>query len=517
MFFYKNLYIIKSDILIWQCVTLLCFILLTVTTLASETKYKYDDNGKLKDEYEVNDTGKPDGIWKSYFLDGTLKGTATYKNGILHGPYIRYHANGKKAVSANYRNGVLHGTRITFNLEGISIKKTLYINGEISEKTSSKKAPPSADPQDNITEKHPTENDPFIFPNPAVKDNPAIKKPDLLPEKATPEPKKSAADSHAPVKFLKNQRFDPRIFTLTPDQMSHIFHEIKEIKLKPVGSSGNFPSSIVKRIKDEKLQKDREEALRTLMKFRAICGLPWRDLSLDQSYTGYAEAGAALMSACKQLSHTPQCPPGYPGQLYQLGYKGTSSSNIYASSDSKFSLSDTIYLYMNDSDPVNISRLGHRRWCLNPWMKSTGFGRSGNYSAMWAMDSIRTNVNFDMIPFPPRGLTPVNMFKSDWAWNVSFNTQLVTCPSKKEISVRVFNARFIPTSGKFEKEGAALQIEAINVETTNFGVPLCVIFRPVGIQVVSGASYAVEIDGLTAKNGRNIPVRYWVMFCDKIK
>lgn len=68
-------------------------------------------------------------------------------------------------------------------------------------------------------------------------------------------------------------------------------------------------------------------------------------------------------------------------RLYQLGYRGTSSSNL---GDGYAALSKAILNgWMDDSDDYNWSMAGHRRWCLDTKTARTGFGHSGSYTAMY--------------------------------------------------------------------------------------------------------------------------------------
>jgi hypothetical protein len=47
---------------------------------------------------------------------------------------------------------------------------------------------------------------------------------------------------------------------------------------------------------------------------------------------------------------------------YQQGVEGAGHSNLAVSG----AVVDSVDNYMDDSDPGNVGRLGHRRWCLNP-------------------------------------------------------------------------------------------------------------------------------------------------------
>ena len=65
------------------------------------------------------------------------------------------------------------------------------------------------------------------------------------------------------------------------------------------------------------------------MAYRCICGLPYRDMVLDWTYTAHAEAASDLLARLnKGLTHTPEN-PGMPDEEYRLGAVGRSSSNLF--------------------------------------------------------------------------------------------------------------------------------------------------------------------------------------------
>ena len=55
----------------------------------------------------------------------------TYKDGKLHGPYMRRHTNGQKMEQKNYKNGKQHGLSIGWDENGTEIYRTTYKDGEI--------------------------------------------------------------------------------------------------------------------------------------------------------------------------------------------------------------------------------------------------------------------------------------------------------------------------------------------------------------------------------------------------
>ena len=117
-----------------------------------------------------------------------------------------------------------------------------------------------------------------------------------------------------------------------------------------------------------------QHALDTLNAIRYIAGIP-ADVTYNESYAERAQAGMLVNYVLDELAHEPSKPADMDDALYQLGFSGTSSSNIAWASWSGRSLSETlIYSWMEDGDMDNIPMVGHRRWLLNPDMGQTAFG-----------------------------------------------------------------------------------------------------------------------------------------------
>jgi uncharacterized protein YkwD len=247
-------------------------------------------------------------------------------------------------------------------------------------------------------------------------------------------------------------------------------------------------------------------AVRRLNSYRLICGVP-ADVALDAEETYYAAAGSKLLAAIGKLDHTP-ANPGLPDAEYQDGSTGTSHSNIY---QGRGTLASSIDGYMNDSDASNIARIGHRRWCLNPAMQTTGFGVSGDFSAMWSFDQRRPKPpEWQMIAYPARGYMPLEYFAADAAWCVVLNPKALTPPSDKlDVTVKPLDEQFTP--------GEALEIGDQNIETKNYGGGVALIFRPKNAKIADGSRYRVEIKGVTTKAGDTVAIRYVVEFVDLVR
>ncbi len=237
------------------------------------------------------------------------------------------------------------------------------------------------------------------------------------------------------------------------------------------------------------------------MQHRYICGVPYEGLHSDDTLVDLAEHAALICDKLGHLTHSPEKPPGMDDAEYALCKKGAGSSNLFGGVTDPVRCVDG---WMDDSDKSNIDRVGHRRWCLNPKMLKTGFGRSGNYAAMHSFDSSRKNIpEWDFVAYPARGFQPVEFFGNRRAWSVSLNNAKWGTPTKDALKVELFRA-----NEKFEAEGEALKLDYMDVSAAGFGSGSAIIFRPESIEIGTGGRYLVKVGGLKGK----APLTYGVHF-----
>ncbi len=254
---------------------------------------------------------------------------------------------------------------------------------------------------------------------------------------------------------------------------------------------------------DDPLTADREAALRRLKAYRYLANVPYKDLTLDERMNRGAQAAAEICAKLKRLDHDPPN-PGLPEDEYKLARTGARSSNLGAGYRD---LPHAVDGWMDDSDEGNISRLGHRRWCINPQMRKVGFGKAGRFVAMWSFDRSRTRVPpFDFISFPAAGLTPVEYFRPRWAWNVILN------PTRYRPPTKAATPAIFELDKSFNKVGEPLELDHQGVDTVPFGIPNSIMFRPKRDVAAAGKRYLVEITGLRRKDGRPAVLRYVVEF-----
>jgi hypothetical protein len=253
---------------------------------------------------------------------------------------------------------------------------------------------------------------------------------------------------------------------------------------------------------------EREEALRRLMAYRYLAGVPYKNMVLDEALNQSAFAAALVCDKLGRLDHDPPN-PGLPADVYEAGRQGARSSNLHFNSRRGARLASAVDDFMYDSDPGNIARVGHRRWCLNPALRKVGFGRSGSYFAMRVFDLSQPAVPpFDFIAYPAPGPMPLEFFRPGQAWSLTLN------PAKYAVPADTVQVRVYPAKTPGEATGSPLALDNVHVDRTRSGmIPNCIIFRPEKEAVAAGKSYVVEIKGLRMASGLPAPpLRYPVEF-----
>ncbi|MCB9919625.1 MAG: hypothetical protein H6832_14575 [Planctomycetes bacterium] len=234
---------------------------------------------------------------------------------------------------------------------------------------------------------------------------------------------------------------------------------------------------------EDALALERMRGLARLNAYRYLCGIPC-DVVLDPAFNAYTDAAASLCKAIGRLDHKPPN-PGWPKDRFEFGFEGTSHSNLAVTS----SLPSSIDQYMNDSDPSNIDRIGHRRWCLNPTMAKTGLGRDERFAAMWSMDGSRKSTpRLDFVSYPPAGFVPIEYFGPRHAWSITFSAS-TSHKKLAESEIRLYRL-----DERFLRVGEALPFDACHVAAGGFGGGgACLVFRSPKAEIAPGARYEVAV------------------------
>lgn len=163
---------------------------------------------------------------------------------------------------------------------------------------------------------------------------------------------------------------------------------------------------------------EQAKALARLRQYRWLCGLS-HDVTLDDRYTDEAQEGAEVLAAIGRLDHFPKRPAGWSDADFAKAKSGCGHGNLAMGGSD---LTRAVDLWMDDSDASNIGALGHRRWMLNPPMQACGFGISGKFQVVWALDGARQQPSRQgWQAFPPPGFLPISHFGERHAWHISLN------------------------------------------------------------------------------------------------
>ncbi len=247
------------------------------------------------------------------------------------------------------------------------------------------------------------------------------------------------------------------------------------------------------------------DAAARLNVLRRLAGLD--PVALDDALCEEAQYGAVLLAA-SEFSHFPAKPSDMSDSFYNRGYAATSSSNIYAG----MSLMGTPAGFMEDTDPYNIDRVGHRRWQLNPEMGKIGFGyayKNGYpYTAEKVFDRSASAGDYDFISWPSSGHFPTGAwFESDTAWSVTLNPKKYGAPGYSSVKVTLTELSTGKTWNFSEKSSDGY----FNVDNQGFGVANCIIFRPEPFGEYSGL-YAVNVTGISDVHGGAASISFKVCF-----
>ncbi|WMT42128.1 S-layer homology domain-containing protein [Paenibacillus sp. D2_2] len=248
------------------------------------------------------------------------------------------------------------------------------------------------------------------------------------------------------------------------------------------------------------------EGIKAVNLVRYLAGLP-DDVEPDFMLGNQQQAAALLNAVNGELSHYPSQPQGMSNDLFNLGANGAKSSNIAYGADNF--MEAVIDLYMADSSEGNIDRVGHRRWILNPTMKKTMFGaaigHSGAYevpySNMYSFDKSRASgeVAYEYIGWPSAGSFPLEVWHAKDPWSIMLNPDVYD--NKRTSSIKVTMTR--KSDGRVWSFGSVDQDKGgkyFTVDTANYAVPFCIIFRPdSSLDYKPEEQFHIEVTGLYSK------------------
>ncbi len=184
------------------------------------------------------------------------------------------------------------------------------------------------------------------------------------------------------------------------------------------------------------------DALARLNQFRWLVGL--QPVTIDPAQAALAQQCATTLSAADRFSH-------YIDSSFACYTPDAATaalrSNITQGVDDPAS---SIAPYIAD---WRVADLGHRRWCLDPDMGTTGFGQRGRYSCMYAVDKSRPS-SVDNVFYPSAGYYPVDALLGNWS-----------------ASSKTFDFGSAPQVGVSRvSDGAAMQVTEVTRQPDGYGL-----------------------------------------------
>jgi uncharacterized protein YkwD len=189
--------------------------------------------------------------------------------------------------------------------------------------------------------------------------------------------------------------------------------------------------------------------------YRMMAGLP----NVVYSSANYPAAQAGALLASNYFSHTP---PPSAKCFSQLGYTGTSSSNLAGGGTGV----NAIDMYIDDQG-TNNTFVGHRRWILSPELRGIASGdiprsdTSSPTNALFVFDTQTAVPTRDRgVAWPPPGYVPADVVYDRWSYvlpGANFTNAQVTVTGPNGIVPTTVDSRadwmgagivFVPTIPK---------------------------------------------------------------------
>lgn len=216
---------------------------------------------------------------------------------------------------------------------------------------------------------------------------------------------------------LPTVRYQPPPTTLVMGSRSSVlayYNAFFRVATPPMGWTGNYGSCSVGATSPAYLEATRKR----IAYYRAMAGVP-SSVEMYAPFVQQAQAAALMMSANKQLSHSPSS----SWRCYSSeGVKGAGAANL-ASAPGPVAID----LYMHDNGGGN-SHVAHRRWLLFPQLSRMGAGSTPpsedlfGSNALYVLDNdtiwgARPSVRDGYVAWPPRGYVPHTIVPTRWSFS----------------------------------------------------------------------------------------------------
>ena len=186
------------------------------------------------------------------------------------------------------------------------------------------------------------------------------------------------------------------------------------------GITQGWTGDVVNGVAGSNLQAFDDAVLRRINYYRAMAGIPAAVVP-DSVYAAKAQQAALMMSANRQLSHTP---PSTWTFYTAEGAEAAKNSNLALGYTGPAAIDGLIF-----DTGANNTPAGHRRWFLYPQTKRMGTGNVPasqgfpSSDATWVIDSSygtsRPATRDEFVAWPPQGYVPYSLVPARWTFSHS--------------------------------------------------------------------------------------------------
>ena len=253
--------------------------------------------------------------------------------------------------------------------------------------------------------------------------------------------------------------------------------------------------------KGELKQEVKDDTLHLINTYRYMTGLS--EVKENKDLSDKAQAGAYIGYLNDDINHFPATPEKLKDQkVIEDGKLATSESNLALGYGSSY---DSIKAYMDDEDPGNIQKVGHRRWLTNAEAKEVGIGQVGSSNAVYVASDSNMAFNSKEVVVYPANNTISDFIDPTAPFSAHFGRDF-QLQSANGITVTVKNTKTGETKTYTSGNG-------LGFDGSGIGNGSALIFGPELSKEV-GTQYRVSISGLKF-NGKDYPVVYDVNFISK--
>jgi len=254
-------------------------------------------------------------------------------------------------------------------------------------------------------------------------------------------------------------------------------------------------------------QSEKDLVLNRLNQIRALHGLS--AVAYNSSDDKYAQKSALITAANEVMNHYPDS----TDKCYSAdGKKGCSDGNLwigYANVVHVWKSDNMINDWLIDKDVLS---LGHRRWLLNPFMKTVAFGRVDKINTNgyhWTASTIKvipTSGNFDAITTAvnyvayPEGDYPESAFETNWFLSFSVLADVNYFNKNSQVNFDSTNIQVTNESS------VSMPVNSISRDNVGYGLPNNIQWKVTGLQ--PDVKYTIKIINVKVKGVRK-DYQYW--------